>query len=406
MPLGLTQNERRNHTLSLSETHLFTPRIVNEARGGFNRVPWLRRSNDTLRQFLQNIGFNDADIQAYGAVVAPSALDTYGHPSISFGSTYAALGNGGRNTYRPLDQNLLTFGDTLTWMKGTHTPEVRRRLRAQRGRRRLHQRPRQSARAHQLHRAPTPIRWSRFLLGMPANTVQYVNSFRPPMDVYNWETGFFVQDDFKVTPRLTRESRTALRDHHAVHREQRPAGELRSELTCSANGQKGRFVVPSEKTLAVMDPRYIELRRRDRGPRPACRESLVQTDNNNLAPRLGVAWRLTDKTVLRGGYGFFYPTSAAQGIRDPLATNSFQVGLTRRPTAAAPLQGWPGFDHGISPMSGGVADAAERLRHRQLGAVRPAAAAHPAMERHLRAGDRLEHGRPPVVSRIVHERPD
>ena len=120
-PLGLTQNERRNDTLSLSETHLFTPRIVNEARGGFNRVPWLRHSNETLRQFLQNIGFNDADIKAYGDVITPSALDTYGFPSISFGSTYAALPNGGRNTYRPLDQNLLTFGDTLTWMKGKHT---------------------------------------------------------------------------------------------------------------------------------------------------------------------------------------------------------------------------------------------------------------------------------------------
>ena len=54
-------------------------------------------------------------------MITPSALDTYGHPAISFGSTYAALGNGGRNTYRPLDQNLITFGDTLTWVKGSHT---------------------------------------------------------------------------------------------------------------------------------------------------------------------------------------------------------------------------------------------------------------------------------------------
>jgi len=54
------------------------------------------------------IGFDDSDIKAYGDVITPSALDTYGHPSISFGSTYAALSNGGRNTYRPLDQNLFT----------------------------------------------------------------------------------------------------------------------------------------------------------------------------------------------------------------------------------------------------------------------------------------------------------
>src|SRR5262249_4836870 len=35
-PLGLIQNDRSNHTLSLSETHLFSPTVVNEARGGFN----------------------------------------------------------------------------------------------------------------------------------------------------------------------------------------------------------------------------------------------------------------------------------------------------------------------------------------------------------------------------------
>ena len=121
LPLGLTLNERRNDTLSLSETHLFSSHIINEARGGFNRVPWFRRSNSTLREFLTNIGFNEADIAAYGSVVTPSSLDTFGHPSISFGSTYAALPNGGRNTYRPLDQNLMTFGDTVTWIKGSHS---------------------------------------------------------------------------------------------------------------------------------------------------------------------------------------------------------------------------------------------------------------------------------------------
>src|SRR5262249_46479534 len=41
----------------------------------------------------------------------------------------------------------------------------------------------------------------------------------------------------------------------------------------------------------------------------------------------------------------------------PLATNSFQVGLTKRNDAASPLQGWPGFTHGLSPVSGGVVNA-------------------------------------------------
>jgi hypothetical protein len=77
-------------------------------------------------------------------------------------------------------------------------------------------------------------------------------------------------------------------------------------------------------------------------------------DKNNFAPRFGAAFRLTDKMVLRGGYGFYYPTSAAQGIRDPLSSTPFNQILTKKPGTdpvtgnPAPLQPWP------NPMTGGV----------------------------------------------------
>ncbi len=82
---------------------------------------------------------------------------------------------------------------------------------------------------------------------------------------------------------------------------------------------------------------------------------LVKTDRNNLAPRFGIAWRVTDKTVLRGGYGVFYPTSSAQGIRDALGSAPFNHGLTKTATAALPLGGWPGglTPPGVTPLTGG-----------------------------------------------------
>jgi hypothetical protein len=351
-PLGVIQNDRSNHTLSLSETHLFAPTVVNEARGGFNRVPWLRHSNDTLRGFLTSIGFNDQEIAAFGNVVTPTSLDTYGFPSISFGSTYAALPNGGRNTYRPLDQNLLTFGDTLTWIKGSHTFKFGAdfvRNAAVDGFTSGRGNPR--GRINYTGTNADPL--ARFLLGMPANTVQYVTTFRPPMDVYNWETGFFVQDDWKVTPKLT----VNLGLRYEIITPFRENNDLMVNFDpnyVQSNGRKGIYIVPSQKTLQYVDPRFTNygILTADQAGVP---KSLVKTDRNNFAPRLGLAYRLNEKTVLRGGYGFFYPTSAAQGIRDPLATNSFQAGLTRRATTDTPLQGWPGYDgqRGISPMSGG-----------------------------------------------------
>lgn len=357
-PLGLTQNDRRNHTLSLSETHLFSARIVNEVRGGFNRAPWLRHSNTTLREFLQNIGFNEADITAYGSVVTPSALDTYGHPSISFGSTYAVLGNGGRNTYRPLDQNLITFGDTVNFVFGSHSIRAGAdfvRNAALDGFTSGRGNPR--GRINYSGAGVDPL--ARFLLGLAPNTVSYVNQFRPPMDIYNWEQGFFVQDDYKITPRLT--LNIGLRYEIIT-----PFTENNDLLVnfdpnyVAANGKKGRFIVPSQKTLQSVDPRYIAYGMVTASEAGVPR-SLVRTDYNNFAPRVGFAWRVTDKSVIRGGYGFFYPTSAAQGIRDPLATNSFQVGLTKTNTAANPLQGWPGATHGVSPLSGGQLSALSGL---------------------------------------------
>src|SRR3989442_10359282 len=94
--------------------------MVNELRGGFNRQSRLQHSNTTLGAFLSGIGFDQSDIDAYGSVVGPFALSTFGHPAINFSGSFATFTNGGRNTFRPLGPNLITFGDTLTWVVGRH----------------------------------------------------------------------------------------------------------------------------------------------------------------------------------------------------------------------------------------------------------------------------------------------
>lgn len=354
IPLGLTRNERRNDTVSISEIHMFAPTIINEARGGFNRVPNLRRSNNTMREFLKNIGFDDSDMAAYGAVIGTSTLDTFGHPAVNLGSTFQAFTNGGRNTYRPLDQTLITFGDTVTWMSGKHTIKAGAdwvRNAALDG----FTSGRGNPRGVMNYSGSGTDPLARFLLGLPANTVSYVNQFRPPMDVHNWEQGYFVQDDFKVHPRLT----LNLGMRYEIISPFTENNDLLVNFDpkyTGSDGKKGRFVVPSSQTLKYVDPRFIAygITTADQLDLP---RSLVRTDYGSFAPRIGLAWRLNDKTVLRGGYGLFYPTAAAQGIRDPLATNSFQVGLTKRTTANSALQGWPGFVHGISPLSGGELNA-------------------------------------------------
>jgi hypothetical protein len=51
---------------------------------------------------------------------------------------------------------------------------------------------------------------------------------------------------------------------------------------------------------------------------------LSDIDRNNIAPRIGAAFQLTSKTVLRGGYGIFYGASTQTGE----TRNGFSVSTT------------------------------------------------------------------------------
>lgn len=353
--LGLRKTDRQNHTVSLSYTRVITPALINEARGGLNRQQLLTHSNTTLNGFLSSVGFNADDVAAYDSVIGGFAGSTQGHPAINFSGTFATFGNGGRNTFRPLDQNLNTFGDTLTWVKGRHNVRggadfVRNAavdgFALNRG----------NPRGAITYAGRLTDPFANFLIGLPPTSVSYVAQPRPPMDVTNWETGYFVQDDWKVTPRLTvnlglrYELITPFVDRNDL------LANFDPDYKNPSTGQLGRFVLPSAKTLKYLDQRIINfgyVLAADSGL--GVGRGLVRLDKTNFAPRVGAAWRVTDRMVLRGGYGIYYPTSAAQGIRDPIATNPFNQSLTKRSSASSPLQGWPSdTQHGISPVSGGT----------------------------------------------------
>jgi len=352
--LGLTQNDRRNHTISLSYVHTFKASLVNEARGGVNRENLFRHSNTTLQGFLSGIGFDQSDIDAYGSVVGPFSLSTFGHPAISFGS-FAAFTNGGRNTFRPLDENLVTFGDTLTWVVGKHAfrmgGDIVRNaavdgFASNRG----------NPRGLMTYTGTGTNPFTRFLLGLPPTSAAYVLQTRPPMDVHNWENGYFFQDTWKVSSKLTvslglrYELITPFVDKNDL------IANFDPNFVNPTTGQFGRFVIPSTKTLDFLDTRIISfgyVLAKDSGL--GVGRGTLRMDKTDFSPRIGVAYQLGNKSVLRGGYGIYYPTSAAQGIRDPIATNAFNQSITKRVATSnpIPIEGWPGFTHGISPVTGG-----------------------------------------------------
>ncbi|MDQ3685801.1 MAG: TonB-dependent receptor, partial [Acidobacteriota bacterium] len=118
----------------------------------------------------------------------------------------------------------------------------------------------------------------------------------------------YVQDDFKVTPRLT------LNLGFRYDFEQSPTERY--------NRQNRGFALNEANPLAAA------VRNASTTDCPACAnltgglffagvggqsEGAFEQDRNNFQPRVGVAYQLNDKTVLRGGYGLYYFPSAEYG---------------------------------------------------------------------------------------------
>ena len=110
----------------------------------------------------------------------------------------------------------------------------------------------------------------------------------------HWASMFYVQDDWRVTPDLS--VNLGLRYDFIT-----PALEASNAQTNFDPAGTGSLVFATDGSLE------------ERG--------LVKPDRNNFAPRVGVVYRLGEKTVIRGGYGVFYNLFDRVGSEDQLALN-------------------------------------------------------------------------------------
>ena len=149
-----------------------------------------------------------------------------------------------------------------------------------------------------------------YLLGLPVSGSRNLGNTLVHMRWLQWQT--YVQDDFKVTPKLT--LNLGLRYEYVS-----PPRDLgpRADRQGMFDRTSGQFVWASTNPLT--------------GAPPNIRPGIRDPDFNNFAPRLGFAYQLSPKTTLRSGYSIFYSTNflwEAQGIRGqwPYALSENQVG--------------------------------------------------------------------------------
>lgn len=140
--------------------------------------------------------------------------------------------------------------------------------------------------------------YADFLLGIPTTMSRAAAGLL--IDRVRWGYDVFVTDDFRITPKLTL--------NLGVRYELHPYWSEANGLLSTFDVDSGRIVVPngSLSRVSPLLPRgYVGVvEARDAGF-PG--DTLIRTDTNNIAPRLGFAFRpWAGNTVIRGGFGIFY----------------------------------------------------------------------------------------------------
>ena len=176
--------------------------------------------------------------------------------------------------------------------------------------------------------APNGQGLASFLLGLPTGGRAQVN------DSYAQNSNFyagFVQDDWRVTPRLTLNA--GLRYEFETAPTERYNRSVRGFDFVTPNpiepAARANYAASPIPEVPVSQFRAIGgLQFAGAGGLP---RALWQTDHKNFAPRLGLAWRLRNNMVIRTGYGLYYITA---GI-DRIDVN--QAGYTQQTSLVASL---------------------------------------------------------------------
>ena len=287
---------------ALTYTRILSSSMVNEFRASYYTMRSTRLG--------QNINYD-------GSQLFPGLYphEIGGIPIFSI-TSYTRIGDSGGSRSNP--QMTQQYGDTFTWNRGRHTIKAGADVQITK----VSTNPGSSTTTlgyfNFLSSRYTLNGLANALMGLPTSTLR--STVSPSNVIHQNRYGFYLQDDWQVTPRLS--LYYGLRYELQTEPTERYGGWTNFDFNTgrlvirSVNGQLPSSAIPS---LVSAYP-YITSEAAGWG------SDVLVADRKNFAPRFGFAFRpfRTNDVILRGGYGIFYNMPAIyQGI--------YQLGVSNPP---------------------------------------------------------------------------
>ena len=307
-PLGSFYDNviRNTRNVMLSETHIFSPAVVNEFRLGYMRDYSLLAGQHQGSEVTKNWGIEGINLGAKGGLT--------GIPRMSWTNFERYYETG---TYFWAQENY-DLMDNLTWVKGRHTMKLGGNIR--RSRVNISEDAADFG-SYEFDGFATGFDYADFLLGIPAKTERYERA-QPRANRYSTFIGYF-QDDWRVSRNLTLnfglryEFATSPIDTH--------------DMRFAFDPSTGNLVVPNKEVLntlvSPLFPKSIPIVTAQEAGFPE--RSLIQADANNWGPRIGFAFQPAGGKglVIRGGFGTYYTA-----LTNPLLDRFFRGPFVSRET--------------------------------------------------------------------------
>ena len=307
---GDAVTEGRNFTFS--ETHVFTPTLINEFRVGYN---WI-----SAAYIPPN---SDTDVSAQlGIGGIPFSAGNGGLPNIGFGTN--GVSTAGSSTYELTREyeNVIQILDNVSKQIGNHSMRFGvnfERIRVQttqpvdpKGTLTFDGKFTQDP----ANAGNTGYGAADFLLD-DMDTASIANIFTAHNQRF-YDAAYF-QDNWKVTPNLT--LNLGLR-YEYVQPIEDLNGAQANFVPNYATGT-GVYLIPAKsQSTFPLTPAFLNgIAKNGITVQYTNNESLVSPANLDFSPRFGVSYQIDPKTVLRGGFGIFYGGLESVGYSPSLSQN-------------------------------------------------------------------------------------